>query len=160
MLAAVGQADTRLSLSDLRSMESRIADSLVGRRSPAVLGGTFAGVALLLATVGTYGMLSYAVAQREREIGVRMALGAQPEQIRQQFLGLGLRLLGAGTVLGVGGAWLAGRAMQGILFGVSALHWPTVAATAVVLGAISLGACLIPARRAARVDPLVALRAE
>ncbi|MEJ7617864.1 MAG: FtsX-like permease family protein, partial [Pyrinomonadaceae bacterium] len=99
----------------------RISDSLVARRSSALLIGLFAGVALLLTAVGTYGVLSYAVAQRRREIGIRMALGALPAQIGRQFLSLGLRLLALGTILGVIGAWLAGRAMQSILFGVPAL---------------------------------------
>ena len=88
-------------------METRIAESLIARRSPALLAGIFAGVALLLAAIGTYGVLSYAVAQRTREIGIRMALGAQRGQIGTQFLSLGLRLLAAGTILGLIGAWLA-----------------------------------------------------
>ena len=86
-----------------------MADSLIARRSPALLAGIFAGVALLLAAIGTYGVLSYAVAQRTREIGIRMALGAQRGQIGSQFLSLGLRLLAAGTILGLIGAWLAGQ---------------------------------------------------
>ena len=137
-----------------------MADSLIARRSPALLAGIFAGVALLLAAIGTYGVLSYAVAQRTREIGIRMALGAQRGQIGSQFLSLGLRLLAAGTILGLLGAWLAGRAMQSVLFDVPTLHIATLLVTALVMGAVSLMACLIPARRAARVDPMVALRAE
>ena len=149
-----------LAIGGIRSMETRIEESLVPRRSPALLAGIFAGVALLLATIGTYGVLSYAVAQRTREIGIRMALGAQRGQIGSQFLSLGLRLLVAGTVLGLIGAWLAGRAMQSVLFGVPALHLATLLGTALVLGGVSLIACLIPARRATQVDPMVALRAE
>ena len=113
---AVRTVDPELPVNDLRSMEARIADSLVARRSPALLAGLFAGIALLLTAIGTYGVLSYAVAQRRREIGLRMALGARPEQVRVQFLSLALRLLAAGTVLGVLGAWLTGRAMQAVLF--------------------------------------------
>ena len=105
-------------------------------------------------------MLSYAVAQRTREIGIRMALGAQRGQIGAQFLSLGLRLLVAGTIIGLLGAWFAGRAMQSVLFGVPALHLATLLGTALLLGAVSLIACLIPARRAAKVDPMIALRAE
>ena len=116
-------------------METRIADSLVARRSPALLAGLFSGIALLLTAIGTYGVLSYAVAQRRREIGLRMALGARPEQIRAQFLSLALRLLAAGTVLGVLGAWLTGRAMQAILFQVPPLHVATLAGAAAILGA-------------------------
>ena len=100
----VRSIDPELPVNDLRSMEVRIADSLMARRSPALLAGIFASVALLLAAMGTYGVLSYAVAQRRREIGVRMALGALPSQIRNQFLFLGLRLLAIGTILGMTGA--------------------------------------------------------
>src|SRR5947199_10737026 len=103
-------------------MDTRIADSLITRRSPALLAGIFGGVALLLAAIGTYGVLSYAVAQRRREIGIRMALGAQREQIGAEFLSLGLRLLADGTIPGLIGAWLAGTAMQSIVFDVPRLH--------------------------------------
>ena len=137
-----------------------MADSLVARRSPALLAGIFAGVALLLAAIGTYGVLSYAVAQRTREIGIRMALGAQRGQIGSQFLSLGLRLLAAGTILGLLGAWMAGRAMQSVLFDVPTLHIATLSGTALVMGVVSLVACLIPTHRATKVDPMVALRAE
>src|SRR5438270_6899798 len=112
----VRAANPDLAIDNLRSMDTRIAESLIARRSPALLAGIFAGVALLLAAIGTYGVLSYAVTQRTREIGIRMALGAQREQIGAQFLSLGLRLLAAGTVLGLMGAWWAGRAMQSVLF--------------------------------------------
>jgi len=156
----VRAANPDLAIDNLRSMDTRIAESLITRRSPAMLAGIFASVALLLAAIGTYGVLSYAVAQRRREIGIRMALGAQREQIGAQFLSLGLRLLAAGTVLGLIGAWLAGRAMQSILFDVPTLHVAILLGTALVMTAVSLVACLIPARRAAKVDPVVALRTE
>jgi ABC-type antimicrobial peptide transport system permease subunit len=125
-----------------------------------LLAGVFAGVALLLAAVGTYGVLSFAVAQRRHEIGVRMALGALPGQIGRQFLALGLRLLLVGTILGIFGAWLAGRALQSILFNVPPLHATTLAGTALTVGVVSLIACLLPALRASRVDPMEALRSE
>ena len=156
----VRAAHPALAVDNIRSMDTRIADSLITRRSPALLAGIFAGVALLLAAIGTYGVLSYAVAQRRREIGIRMALGAQREQIGAQFLSLGLRLLAAGTILGLNGAWLAGKAMQSILFDVPTLHVATLFGTALVMTAVSLVACLIPARRATKVDPIEALRAE
>src|SRR5256886_470381 len=149
-----------LAIDNLRSMDTRIAESLIARRSPALLAGIFAGVALLLAAIGTYGVLSYSVAQRTREIGIRMALGAQREQIGAQFLSLGLRLLAAGTVLGLIGASLAGKAMQSVLFDVSTLHLATLLGVALIIGIVSLIACLIPARRASKVDPVIALRAE
>src|SRR6202022_4714399 len=150
----VRAANPDLAIDNLRSMDTRISDSLIARRSPALLAGIFASVALLLAAIGTYGVLSYAVAQRRREIGIRMALGAQREQIGAQFLSLGLRLLVAGTILGVLGAWLAGKAMQTVLFDVPSLHLAILFGTAAILSAISLIACLIPARRATMVDPV------
>ena len=156
----VRATDPDLAIDDLRSMDTRIADSLVARRSPALLAGIFAGVALLLAAIGTYGVLSYAVAQRRREIGIRMALGAQRGQIGAQFLSLGLRLLAAGTILGLIGAWWAGRAMQSVLFDVPTLPISALLGTALVMSVVSLIACLIPARRASRVDPMIALRAD
>jgi predicted permease len=152
--------DPELPVNDLRSMEVRIADSLIVRRSPALLAGIFAVVALLLAAIGTYGVLAYAVAQRRREIGVRMALGAPPKQIGRQFISLGLRLLVAGSALGVIGALLAGRAMRSILFDLPALPMAMLAGTSVVLTVVSLLACWLPARRAASVDPMEALRCE
>src|SRR5438552_2279402 len=149
-----------LAIDNLRSMDTRIAESLIARRSPALLVGIFAGVALLLAAIGTYGVLSYAVAQRRREIGIRMALGAQREQIGAQFFSLGVRLLVAGTLLGLLGAWLAGKAMENVLFDVPPLHFAILLGTAAIMSAVSLVACLIPAHRATTVDPIIALRAE
>jgi predicted permease len=156
----VRATDPELAIDDLRSMDARIDDSLIARRSPALLAGIFAGVALLLAAIGTYGVLSYAVAQRRREIGIRMALGAQRGQIGMQFLSLGLRLLAAGTILGLIGAWLAGKAMRSVLFDTPTLPLAILLGTALVMTAVSLVACLIPARRATKVDPMVALRTE
>jgi putative ABC transport system permease protein len=156
----VRAAHPDVAFDNVRSMETRITESLVARRSPALLAGIFAGVALLLAAIGTYGVLSYAVAQRRREIGIRMALGAQRHQIGTQFLSLGLRLLAAGTIIGLIAAWLAGKAMQSVLFGLPSLPLTILFGTALVMSAVSLIACLIPARRATKVDPMIALRAE
>ncbi len=153
----VRRIDPELPVSDLQTMETRITDSLATRRSPALLAGIFSAIAVLLTAVGTYGVLSYAVTLRRREIGVRMALGAAPAQIRGQFLSLALRLLGAGTVFGVIGAWLAGQAMRTVLFHVPAFHLATLAAAAGIIGAVSLVACLMPSIRAARISPTVAL---
>ncbi len=154
---AVRQIDPEVPVNDIRSMETRIADSLVAQRSPALLAGVFSLIAVLLVGVGTYGVLSYAVAQRRREIGVRMALGARPGQIRSQFLAVALRLLVGGTILGTIGAWLTGRAMQTLLFQVPPLHAATLAAAAGFIGAVSLIACLAPSQRATQISPAEAL---
>jgi predicted permease len=156
----VRAAHPALAIDNIHSMETRIADSLITRRSPALLAGIFAAVALLLAAIGTYGVLSYSVAQRVREIGIRMALGARSEQIVAQFLSLGVRLLAAGIILGLIAAYFANRAMRNILFGLPHLHLAVFFGAAAIISAISLVACLIPARRASKVDPTIALRAE
>jgi len=114
----------------------------------------------LLAAIGTYGVLAYAVSQRRREIGVRMALGALPQQVLKQFLTLGAKLLLAGVLLGLLGAWLAGHAMQSVLFGVGSLHPGVLAATAATMALVVLLATFIPSNRAMRVSPIEALRDE
>ncbi len=154
---SVRHIDPDLPVNDLRSMDARIADSLITRRSPAVLAGLFSLVAVLLTSIGTYGVLSFAVTQRRREIGVRMALGARPALIRRQFLSLALRLLAAGTLAGVIGAWIVGHAMQAVLFHVPAFDLVTLAGAAGTVGVVTLVACLVPSHRAARISPLEAL---
>jgi len=158
--SVVRALDPDLPITDIRSMEGRIADSVIVRRSPAVLAALFSAIAVFLTAVGTYGVLSYAVARRRREIGLRMALGARPEQVRGQFLSLALRLLAAGTVLGVLGAWLTGQAMRAILFQVPPVHVATLATAAAIIGVVSLAACLLPSHRAARISPMEALAEE
>jgi len=159
MRSAVAHVDPELPLSDIRSMDTRIADSLIGRRSPALLAGIFSAIALLLTAIGTYGVLSYAVSERRREIGIRMALGARPQQIRRQFLMLALRLLAIGTVLGTLGGWLTGQAMRSLLFHVPALQMAILAAAIGVIGLVSVVACLVPSQRAAKISPMAVLRA-
>jgi len=156
--AAVLQLDPELPLNDLKTMAGRVDDSLASRRIPFVLAGIFASMALVLAAVGIYGVLAYSVLQRQREIGVRMALGAQPGQIQAQFLGLGGRMLAVGLPLGLLGAWLAGQAMTGLLFGVAPANPLVLGGTAALLALVTLLACLLPSRRAARVSPIEALR--
>lgn len=155
--ALVRRIDPDLPLTDVRSMAERLSDSLALRRSPALLAALFAGFALLLSVIGTYGVLSYAVAERRREIGLRMALGARPEQVRRQFVAIALRLVAAGTSLGVVGAAITSRALQAVLFEVPALPVAILAGTAGVMVAVSLAACLIPSSRAAHIPPTVAL---
>jgi predicted permease len=150
--------DPGLPLDDIHTMQARIDDTLVVRRSPAVLAGIFSGVALLLAAIGTYGVLAYAVGQRRREIGVRMALGAQPSQVLSLFLSLGSTLLGVGLALGIAGSWVAGKAMQRVLFGVASLNLAVFAASTAVMVIVVFFAILLPSRRAAAINPIDALR--
>ncbi len=156
----VRNIDPELPVNDLRTMDIRISESLIARRSSALLIVMFAGVALLLTAIGTYGVLSYAVAQRRREIGIRLALGAEPKQVRQQFLSLGLRLLAFGTAIGIAGAGLAGGLIRHLLVDVPAFNLAILFGTVVTLTIVSLTACWLPARRVAEEDPMVALRCE
>jgi predicted permease len=158
--SAVRQVDSAVAVNGTESMDDRIAESLLVRRSPALLGGIFSGIAMLLIAIGIYGVLSYSVAQRQREIGIRMALGARPVEIRRQFLSLGLRLLIAGMAIGLGGAWITGRAMEAVLFHVSGHSAVVLAEAAGFIAAAALVACLLPAQRAAAVSPMRALAEE
>ncbi len=157
---AVLSIDPGQPIDDLRPLQDRIDDSLVAHRSPAVLAALFSSAALLLAALGTYGVLAYAVGQRQREIGVRLALGAQPGQVLAQFLRQGALLLLFGLVFGLAGTWAAGLAMRGLLFGIEPMNLAVLAATVGVLVAVVFFALYLPSRRAARTDPMVALRAE
>jgi hypothetical protein len=156
--AAVRQIDPDLPVNDLRSMETRVSDSLVARRAPAVLAAIFSAIALLLTAIGCYGVLSYAVDQRRREIGVRVALGARPDQIRNHFLFLALRQLALGVTVGVLGAWLVGQAMQTVLFHVQPLNLAILCCAAGVMSFLTIVACVLPSRRAARISPIEILR--
>jgi predicted permease len=158
--SVVRAIDPNLPLDDVRSMDTLIADSLVTRRTPALLATIFAAIALLLAAIGTYGVLAYAVSQRRREIGVRMALGALPRQVLNQFIRLGSKLLLTGIAVGLLGAWAAGRTMQSILFNVTALDVGVLAASAGTMAMVVLLAVILPSRRAAHVNPIEVLRAE
>jgi putative ABC transport system permease protein len=157
---AVADLDRQLPVHDLRVMQERVVESLGARRlAVAVLAG-FAGVALALAVLGIYGVLSYSVSQRARELGIRTALGARTQDVVSLVLGRGARLtalgLGAGALL-----FLAlGRALSALLYGVSPRDPVTFAGGIALLGAVALFASWLPARRAARVDPVTALRAE
>jgi putative ABC transport system permease protein len=117
----------------------------------------FSAIALLLITVGTYGVLSYAVAQRRREIAIRIALRARPQKIQRHFFSLALRLLAGGIAVGLCGAWATGRAMQAVLFHVADHNPLILAASTGMIAVVAIAACLLPARRAARISPLKAL---
>jgi putative ABC transport system permease protein len=135
-----------------------VSQSLAADRFYTVFLGVFGAVALLLAAIGIYGVMSFVVAQRTHEIGLRMALGAGRGQVLVQILREGMATALAGTVVGGAGAWFVGRAMKGMVYGVEGTDPVLFIAVALVLLGAALVACLVPARRAASVDPMVALR--
>jgi putative ABC transport system permease protein len=158
--SAVWAVDSQQPVARIRSMDDIIETNIADRERPMVLLGIFAGLALVLACIGVYGVLAYAVAQRTREIGVRMALGARPLDVTRMIVTRGLRLGLLGLAAGVGLALVLGRLLQTLLYGVKPVAPAVYAATAAALLLIALLACVIPAQRAARVDPVVALRDE
>jgi putative ABC transport system permease protein len=158
--AAIRSIDPDLPMADVKTMEQRVYESIANDRFNTVLFGGFAGVALLLAAVGIYGVMSFVVAERRQEIGIRLALGAGRVRVLRAVLGEGMVTAVIGTVLGSIGAFFVGRAMEGLIFGVGRINWTTFALVALTLTGTALLACLIPAGRAASVDPLVALREE
>ena len=158
--AAVNSMLPDVALSDVRTMDQIVDQRLVGDRFLALMYGTFAAVALSLAAVGIYGVMTFSVAQRTHEIGLRMALGAAREQVIGLILKEGLALAFIGLGLGLVGACLVGRAMRGMLYGVGAIDLAAFSSVAAVLLGAAILASYIPARRAAKVDPMVALRYE
>jgi putative ABC transport system permease protein len=147
-------------VSDVRTMNQVMADTLSRARFNTLLLGLFAGLATLLAAVGIFGVMNYSVTLRTREIGIRMALGAQHGRVQMLILREGLLLTLIGIGIGLAGALALTRIMSGLLFGVGATDPATFVAIVLLLSVVSLIACYIPARRATRVDPLVALRYE
>jgi putative ABC transport system permease protein len=138
-------------------MGERVALSLVDRRTPMLLALSFAAVALFLAAIGIYGVLAYQVNQRAREIGIRMALGAATTSIFGMVLREGVSIVAIGTALGLGGAFLLRQTLQSQLHEVGAMDPMVLGTVAAVLAIVALAAILLPARRAARVDPVQAL---
>ena len=158
--AEVSALDSGLALFGVRTMDQVIAESMQETSVQTLLLGVFAGLALVLAAVGIYGVMAYLVTQRTHEIGVRMALGAQQSNILSLVLGQGSRLAALGIAIGIGAALGLSRLMSSLLFGVSATDPLTYAGVASLLAVVALAACYMPARRAVRVDPMIALRYE
>ena len=158
--AAVRSVDSDLPLDQVRTMDQVVDESLAGERFSTVLFASFAGVALLLAAIGIYGVMSFAVAQRTHEIGLRIALGAGPRQVLRLVIGEGMLLALIGLGVGLGGTYFVGRVMKTVLYQVNAIDPAAISAVTAVLLLSALLACYIPARRATQVDPMVALRDE
>jgi putative ABC transport system permease protein len=157
---AVDQIDSRDVIYGVKTMDEVIAGSFAARRLSMILLGIFAALALVLSCVGIYGVISYVVGQRTHEIGVRMALGAQRQDVMRLVLGEGAKMTLAGVAAGIAAALGLTHLMANQLFGVSAQDPLTFAAVGIVLMVVALLACYFPARRAVRVDPMVALRYE
>ena len=158
--SAVASLDPDLPVHDIRTMEQVAADALAPRRITLYLIGAFALLALVLSAVGIYGVMSYAVTQRTHEIGVRMALGAQPRDILQMVVRHGMQLAAIGVAFGIVGAFILTRYLKTLLFEIKSTDALTFAAVAALLAAIAFLATYLPARRATRVDPMIALRYE
>lgn len=158
--AAVAALDRDQPVGDVRTMEERIGGSLAARRFNTVLLALFAAIALVLAAIGLSGLVAYAVARRTHEIGVRLALGAQPREIVSLLVAQGMTPALVGAGIGLAAAVAATRAIASLLFGVRATDLATFAAVTALLLAVALAACWLPARRATRVDPMLALRGE
>jgi len=160
VVGAVHALDSDIPVYDISTMDARVSRSLARQRFSMDMLGAFAGFALLLAAVGVYGVMSYLVTQGTRDIGVRIALGAQQSDILRLVLKQGMMLALVGIIAGLAGAAALSRVMGSLLFGVNSTDFATFTSVAVLLTIIAFAACYIPARRAMRVDPLVALRYE
>jgi predicted permease len=158
--SAVHSVDPELALADVKTMDQIVSESLVGDRFNTVLYASFATIALLLAAIGIYGVMAFAVAQRTHEIGLRMALGASQDHVLGLILKEGIVLAAIGLGVGLVGACFVGRAMRGLLFGVGTIDVAAISAVAVTLFVAAVLACYLPASRASKVDPMVALRCE
>jgi putative ABC transport system permease protein len=160
VVEVVHRFDPNLPVTNVLTMDSLLADSVSPRRFSSVLVAIFAGLALLLAAIGIYGVMSYTVSQRTQELGVRIALGAQTVDVRRMILGQSLKLTLVGIAIGLAGAFGVARFLASLVFGVGTHDVATFLGVALLLVLVALAAAWIPARRAMRVDPMVALRHE
>jgi putative ABC transport system permease protein len=158
--AVLKQLDPNLPLASIATMEEIVAESVAARRFSLILLAGFAGIALLLAAIGIYGVLSYTVGQRTREIGVRMAMGAPRSHVLRLVVGEGVMLVAVGLAIGVVATRAATGLMRGLLYEVQPSDPTTLMLVGVVLAFVAMAASYLPARRAAAVDPVTALRAE
>jgi predicted permease len=156
--AAVQSIDPEQPIADVRTMDQWLARSLEGRRSPTLLLALFGGVALVLSAIGMYGVLAYGVVQRVREFGIRQALGADRREILSLVLKQGLRTAGLGILIGLAGSFALTKYLQSLLFGVGAHDVAVYGSVTALLLGVAIAACYVPARRATRIDPMVALR--
>ncbi|HEV2669361.1 MAG TPA: FtsX-like permease family protein, partial [Blastocatellia bacterium] len=157
---AVAAVDRNQAIFLITSMEDLLSDSVSARRITMSLLGGFSALALTLAMMGVYGVVSYAVAQRTPEIGVRIALGAQGRDVLRMILAQGLKPVAIGSIAGLVAALALGRVLSSLLYGVTATDLATLAIVVLLLSLAAMLACYLPARRATRVDPMVALRQE
>jgi putative ABC transport system permease protein len=157
---AIWSVDKDQTVADIDSMDHIVAEAVARQRFSMLLLGLFAALALLLASIGIYGVMSYSVAQRTREIGIRIALGARRADVLQMTMKQALKLVGAGIMIGLAAAFLLTRVLASLLFGISATDPITFIGISVVLLAVAILASYVPALRATRVDPIVALRAQ
>jgi putative ABC transport system permease protein len=157
---SVWKVDPEQSVFDIQTMEQRVLNTIWQQRLAGVVFTLFAGLALALAAAGIYGVMSYLVSQRTREIGVRMAMGAQPGNVLRMVLAQGLKLVSAGMGIGIVASLALGRFIGGLLYGVKAYDPLTYVSVALLLIFVTLAACFIPARRAAKTDTMIALRAD
>jgi ABC-type antimicrobial peptide transport system permease subunit len=160
MLATLRELDPEAWVWEAKTMEEHLAIVLLPARLSAILLVVFAVLALTLASIGLYGVVSYAVSQRTREMGIRMSLGADAGTVIRMLTGSGMKLVAVGGVLGLALALLVARLLSQLLFGVGAFDPVTFVAVPALLGGVALLAAYFPARRASRVDPVSALRAE
>ncbi len=160
MRQAVWDIDPNLPIGEMVSMEDRISRSITGPRFFTLLLATFAGIAFLLAAGGIYGSMLYSVARRQRELGIRLALGARAADIVKMVLSQGMILVGVGLTIGIAGSLAFSRLLESLVFGITTTDAATFGVVAVALAMVAMAACYLPARRAGSTDPLQTIRAE